>query len=420
MSKFHLVKAERGVKLKFMQSIHTYHRHKIWQIFHTDFWHFDLSIWLHVLARSLINVFVPILLLQIGYELKTVILYMMVFIGLSVPLDFVSHSLIKRLGAKNVLILAVVSIICSFVGLYLLKVDQFLLLFVMAFLMAVYDAFFWTSHLYLFEKINQKVEKIGEQTGILFAVKNLATMIGPAIGGSVLIVGGPHILIFSSIVVFSVSLIPLFQMKEIHDKPGLEEPLFRNFFKQAEEKINYLGVALFGVLQSAELYVWPVFIYLYFNNISSVAMVSVILSVTTIISSYFFGKAAKRDPNKLIALGALLAAIVWILRMIISTGFFYFASVFLMGVAILMMSVALLTRLFNRGREIGPLTAMTMRNAISMGGQFIFWLILALFVDVFGIGFIVATVAAIALIISSLAGVRLLREKASQPVPEAH
>ena len=111
------------------------------QLFNSDFWLFEFSVWLHVLGRSLISIFVPILMLKLGYTIGEVMIYYLIYNLLDVPLNFWARSLISKIGAKWVIIFATFFTISYFVAFYNLTVNNWTLLIVLALLAALYDSF---------------------------------------------------------------------------------------------------------------------------------------------------------------------------------------------------------------------------------------------------------------------------------------
>src|SRR5260370_579799 len=58
-----------------MRLFHHYHGLRAHHVVQREFWLFELSIWIHMVARSLIAVFLPILMLRLGYSVGAVIIY---------------------------------------------------------------------------------------------------------------------------------------------------------------------------------------------------------------------------------------------------------------------------------------------------------------------------------------------------------
>lgn len=382
-----------------MQSLHIYQARNHHRFFHTDMWRFGLSIWLHVIARSSISIFIPIFLLELGYTISTVITFYLLFAAIDVPLNFLAAKAILKFGAVRIYMIGTGAIIAFFAGFSQLELNQWYLLAVLTFLIAVYDSCYWVSHLYLFEKVSHKTKKISEDTGILYAITYFAALMGPAIGALVLLLSGSQSLIFLSIFIFILSIIPLTKMRVAHDKVKKEEKLVspKEFLKKSFEKRNYLSVALFALHKASEAVIWPIFIYVTFKTIESVAFVPVIISATSIVFSYIAGKFARRNREKIIAISAFLISILWFLRLAVVSANIYYMSIFFVSFLALFLSIALYSNVFEGAKKVGMLNTSTYSNAISMFGQFIVYLVIFFTVSVFKVSFIFAALGLFAL-----------------------
>ena len=380
-----------------MHLFHHYHRNDIGKLIHSPFWLFEVSIWLHVLARSVISVFIPVMLLINGVELRHIMVYYAVFMLIDIPLNFWARALTRWLGARWVIIIGTIGLLLYFSLFYTLNFTP-LTLFLMAFLAAWYDAHYYVGHIYLFIESGARQKKnAGSKTSILYIVKQFASLISPLIGAAVLIVSGQQNLILLSIVLFMISLIPLFAMDHIHDVPLEKSKPFTKFFKGWQEKRDYLSWALFGIHGSAEGVLWPLFIYITFESIESVAYLPVIISLTAMLFTFFAGKIRQADRSIFVGVGALLIAITWILRLNFSDDIFYYFTVFLVGLFTVMISVPLDTDLFERAKKVGSLDTAFYKNTISMTSKLFLYGAMVFVLNIFQVTFITAVVALLCL-----------------------
>lgn len=374
-----------------MQLTYFYHRHRLHRLAkHPDFYFFELAIWLHTLARSLIAVFVPILLFKSGYSISSIIIYYLVFHVIDVPLNFSVDSLIRKIGARKVMILGTLTTIAFFGLLGVLPPGNWPLLFLLAFLAAAYDALFWVAHIYIFIEANQEGLDTGKTVSALESVRKLASVAGPLVGALILVVMGKVPLVIVSATIFVLSIIPLFKMHHVRDLPNKKRPSFREFFSNPQEKRDYLSIALLGIHNEVDGILWPLFIFTVFGTIESVAAIPVIVSLSTVFFSYLAGKLTKQYRTRMIVVGSLTIACVWILRLTLQSTPIYYATVFLVGIFSLLVSIPLDVNIVARGLKIDSLAAATYRNTTSMSLRIPLYIALALSVEVFKISFGVA------------------------------
>lgn len=386
-----------------MQLTYFYHRHHLHRLAkHPDFYFFELAIWLHTLARSLIAVFVPILLFKSGYSISSIIIYYLVFNVIDVPLNFAVDNLVRKIGARKVMILGTLATIAFFGLLGVLPPGNWPLLFLLAFLAAAYDTLFWIAHIYIFIEANREGLDTGETVGALESVRKLASVAGPLVGALILVTMGKVSLVIASATIFVLSIVPLFKMHHIHDLPNKKRPSFREFFSNPQEKRNYLSIALLGIHNEVDGILWPLFIFTIFGTIESVAAVPVIVSLSTALFSYLAGKLTKQYRTRMIVVGSLTVACVWILRLTLQNTPIYYATVFLVGIFSLLVSIPIDVNIAARGLKIDSLAAATYRNTTSMSLRIPLYIALALSVEVFKISFGVAASSLFIIILVTL------------------
>jgi len=375
-----------------------YHRHGLHRLAsHPDLHRFELALWLHTLARSLVAIFVPILLLQIGHSIAQVMVYYLIYNAFDVPLNFLAGSLVRRIGARLVMILGTLATIGFFGLLGVLPPGHWPLLVLLAALAALYDTFFWVAHIYIFIETTREGVDAGRTVGAVEAIRKLGNVVGPTLGALILIGGGKVALVGASVIIFVLSMVPLFRMRDLHDIPASKKVAFREFFRDPQERRDYLSRALFGIHGDASEILWPLFIFTVFGTLGSVAAVPTIVALTTIIFSYLVGRLTREYRNRLIITGSLLIACVWILRMAVQDPLFYYVTVFLMGFLALLVDIPLDSNMTARGVRIGSLEAAVYRNTASMAPRVVLFGVLALAVGVFNVSFILAAASTLLL-----------------------
>ena len=332
-----------------MSSLHPYHHHELYRAIHSDFWRLESAIWLQTLAFSLVSIFIPILMLRYGYSLEAVIIYNLIFYGIDVPLNFLARKGVLAWGARVVTIIGIVCAAIFVATFHFLSLGGWSVLLGLAILEAFYDSFYWVGHFYLFIESSGKPEMAGRSTGIVTGVRILGGMLGPAVGAFVIVLGGQNLLLFASAVVFALAVVPLFSLRHLRNKPASKMPL-KEFLHESREKRDYLSFALYCIHATADNPIWPIFIFITLGTLNSIAILAVVVSVSTIILSYVTGAVTRRNAQSLIFAGSLCAALVWILRLAISNPIFYYASIFFIGFFAILISVPIESRIVERGR----------------------------------------------------------------------
>lgn len=385
-----------------MQLFHNYHHHKLYKMLHSDFGMFDFSIWIHVFARSLVAIFIPIFLLQMGFLIEEVLLYYIILHLTNIPLNFWAGWLTRKIGARKVIIIGVVFLILFFGTLYNLTMGNWWLLALMAVFASLYDAHYWVAHIFFFMKCSKKDDNVTTDASALSIVKQFAGILAPFFGALVLIFFTQKVLLGLSILILCLSFWPLFKIKDIDDKPKGKGKTIKEFFNNWETSKEYLFLALYSIHSSVESILWPIFIFMLFESLESVAALPIIISLSTIVFTYLTSHIDKKNRNTMIALGAVLISITWIFRMYTDSTIFYYFSVFLVAFFTILITLPLDSQMFENGEKKDALDTSMYRNVISMSSRVPLFIVLFVMVKVFEVGFIAAAISMFVLMLVNL------------------
>ncbi len=365
----------------------------------SDFFLFELSVWLHAVASGLVSVFIPILLLQIGFSIPVVIGYYIVYNLFDVPLNLVADKLVRIFGARWMIVAGTLFAALFFVILNAIEPGNLMLLLTLAIVAAIYDALYWVAHVFLFIKSNKKGGDVGKKTGLFYIARRLGSVAAPLVGAALLIFASKGALLWVGVIIFVLSLIPLIWVDDFSDMPEQEWVSWRTFFKAPEERNNYLTMVLFSMNRAAENVIWPMFIFITFGSIASVAFIPLVTGASTVGFAYFASKAKKTFRNRAIIVGAALIACTWVMRIFIEADWVYYVSILLVGFFTLLVTIPLDSNIFARAHTVGPLQTATMRNTTSMFGAFLFYATLGFFVYIFDASFVLAIIGTLGVIV---------------------
>jgi MFS family permease len=357
----------------------------------SDFWLYELAVWLHTLSQSFVTIFIPVLMLKLGYDLHTVVIFFLVYNTIDAPLNILARRVIRWLGARLTIALAILAVIGFFwIFLRLQSADTWMLLF-LAFLIAIYDSFYWVSHFFLFIESGKASKYAGTSTGSMYAVRQFGLLLGPAIGAVILIFFSRQVLIYAVIIGFALSLVPLVALNGFPDRPRGKSLSFKKFFSTWKGKRAFLSSAFYGIHDSVESNLFPLFIFTLFGTIQSVAVIPILLSVSAIGVAVILGRARPKRREMAIILGGILITLMWLVRITFGTPVVYYATVLAVSVCAYFVLVPLDSLIFEYGHKVGDtLSAAMYRNIAYMGANVVLYGTLLVFLDVFQTSFALA------------------------------
>lgn len=270
---------------------------------------FEIFVFISTFSRNLIEVFIPLILYKFGYSLKEVIFYFMLSNIFSLIIAFPFISLSKKYDNK----------ILTFIGIIAFVILQLLLnniifsttyLVLIAFLYAIYRRGYWISRRYYNMKVIKK-EKIASTFSIISIVNHLGVLISSYIGAILLDFMDINTVTYISIILFLISMIPLFKMEFKHIETNSKVKLI-----QTLKEVSFKNMYLFGSYELITVvkFLFSLYLFIYIKDTySTVGLFTLITNISVLIFTYLYGK--KIDGNKnFIKASIILTVLVYLLK----------------------------------------------------------------------------------------------------------
>jgi hypothetical protein len=176
----------------------------------------------------------------------------------------------------------------------------------MALLMAIYDAFYFIARNYSIIDSSLKKENLKKNNVIINIIDKISRFFGPMIGaGVILFTENESIILFITIFILIISFFPLLKYKKNDHIKNSKINFKEDLFYDKERRGDYINMSLSRFSETAEGVLWPIFIYLVFESLDSVAFLSVLVVFVSLFFTYLTIKMPQGNKNKYIFYGAI-------------------------------------------------------------------------------------------------------------------
>jgi hypothetical protein len=276
---------------------------------------------LRQIALSMISVFVPIYLLDLGFSLASVFLYLFLSYAGQTFATYIVTSRIERWGVKHTLIFSyliniVLYLMLSSAEAIIAGIPHLWFIFLIAVISAIQIAFFWTSHHFYFLETDDG-NGSGSKTGILNGIPVLFGIIGPLLGGFLITEEGFSLVFMISSLLLILASGSLFFSKNIKIKT--KKITLKKTLDLDRSSKNWIYV-----LQGFKLVVfavsWPLIMYYLDISLIGIGGVYFLANVVHSIFCYESGSwSDKRGSRRIIQIGLIGHNISLIARGLVTT-----------------------------------------------------------------------------------------------------
>ena len=244
--------------------------------------YYNIFILISTFARNIVEVFSIILLYKLGFSIKELMLFYVIYFLSSAIVSTVSLIISNKINFKYILLFS--SIIYAYSFYYLSNLNNnFLSLFIFAILLSISNYTYHPIRHYYALKVldNNKNKKIASILIINYIAIIIATYIGSYITDNI----GLEPIVYILIIFSLISIIPLFKLKIDNNKYKINLSI---------KKINKNKILFFSLEQGKVIFLLLQSLYLYIyvkNSIMYLGIFNIINSLASLFTIYFFSKS---------------------------------------------------------------------------------------------------------------------------------
>lgn len=289
---------------------------------------FNLYVFLSTFSRNLIEVFIPLILYKFGYSLKEVILYYLLVNIVLILLTYPCIWFSKKYSNRTLSLIGIFSFIIVQLLLNNLVYD-IKYIFVLSFFYSLYRIGYWLARRFYNLKVIHKKD-ISNSYSLISIVNQVALIISSYVGSLFLDFISIEVLTLISILLFLISLIPLYKLDFNHEKNDEKIELVKTI-----KRIPVRNLYMFGAYESINVtkFLFTLYLFIYVkNNYQVVGIMNVLTNVATIVFAYFYGKKIN-DKKNYVTLSILFISLVYFMKANSISYFLLVLISFLEGIA---------------------------------------------------------------------------------------
>ena len=308
---------------------------------------FNLYVFISTFARALIETFIPLLLFKFGYNLKEVVFYFLVYNLIELVISYPLVYLATKKGNKLLAIFGFIGFVLTQIMLNRMYIGLSYLI-IIATLYAVYRTGYWLSRRYFNLKVIQK-KNISSTYSIVTIVNQVALIFAGYIGSLILDFIGTNVLTIIAIVLYVISIIPLFMFKFEYDETNTDVKV--ELFKTLKE-VSFNNIYVFGSYEILNVlkFFFTLYLFIYVKNTyQTVGLFNLITNLSVMIFAFYYGKKTDGKKNYL-KLSIILTCLVYILKANVVSVLLVVISL-LEGIAIKMYEISMNKEMYSLSKK---------------------------------------------------------------------
>lgn len=277
-------------------------------------------------AKLLIEVFIPLILYNMNFTIKEIILFLIIKHALCTIFLPITKLVIKKKSTTFLMIISSILFTLSYIYLNFLTKNLFKLL-IFTTLLSMYLTFYWVGrHTYALSIIEDKKATDNVSLYTIFTI--LGGLFSTYIG-SILIEKTSYL--FLSIIVLFLMLISIIPLTKIKSKKETNEIKLINIITSFPKR-NYIFTFL-DQLRFVLVTIFPLYIYLNINkSYKYIGIINIVSGLGSIIYIYILKKLMDKNKSDYLSSSLLYLAITYTLKLFTKNNIIFLIIVFFEGI----------------------------------------------------------------------------------------
>ena len=272
---------------------------------------FNVFVFISSLARSLIEIFIPLYLYKTGVSFQEILLFYLFISGFSCLISFILLKLGKLIPYKYFIFISSISFIITYFLLNSVALSTISIL-ILALSYAIYRRSYWMVKRYYSIKYAAK-RNSGKASAWVTITSEGAGLISSLLGGVFLDNQQFMILALISLILFIISIVPLFSIKDYKEnknKPAAYKSILKSIPIQ-----NYLILFLYEGIFYVNLF-FPLYLYIYVDNTYSfVGLINLVIGISSMIFVWTFAKKMDKDKHDYLRLITFILGTIFLVKL---------------------------------------------------------------------------------------------------------
>ncbi len=308
---------------------------------------FNVYVFISTFARALIETFIPLLLFKFGYSLKEVVFYFLIYNFIELVISYPLVWIATKKGNKLLAILGFIGFVATQVTLNFMYKGLSYLILIGGFY-AVYRAGYWLSRRYFNLKVIHK-KNISSTYSIVTIVNQLALIFAGYIGALILDFVGTDVLTIIAVILYVISIIPLFMFKFEHDETNTDVKI--ELFKTLKD-VTLPNIYIFGSYEILNVikFFFTLYLFIYVKDTyQTVGLFNLITNLSVMVFAFYYGKKTDGKKNYL-KLSIILTCLVYIMKANVTSILLVIISL-LEGIAIKMYEISMNKEMYSLSKK---------------------------------------------------------------------
>lgn len=334
---------------------------------------FYLMMGIRNFGLSMISIFISSYIYSLQNSIVDVIVFLLInFIVMSIFFP-VAAKLTSKIGTVHTILFSVPLTVSFFYFLnYFSSIENFI--FFAGIIFGISEAFFWMAFNEEFSFIS-KTKKTSFELGITKIFITLAAVIGPFVGGVIILFTGFDYLFLIVIALIFIGTLPLLFSKDIKPKQKYKFS-FKKIYKSIHNPL-FFALAAQGTAHMSMIYLWPLFVFLIVSNYFELGLLSLISNIfyVLVIFLVIFRKSFF-EKIKLFKFGNILFGLTLMIRGLSQT-FFHIMGAWVLGAIFLpLIEIPFDSKAFQTSKKLNKPEFFVMREHALVFGRIFLLLVL--------------------------------------------
>lgn len=291
----------------------------------SDLKKYNIFITITSFSKSLVEIFIPLILYNYGFDIKYIILYMIIkyiFCIIMIPITF---KLNEKISISKIMILS--SFFFSLTYIYLNIMSKNILgIIILSLLFSIYLIFYWIGRrIYGLSIIEDK--KTTDNVSLYTMFTLLGSIPSSYIGSIILKRYGNYVLTIIVLILMLVSIIPLTKIKSVYNNKSNIKGIVKSFPK---ENYKFIILEQFRYILNN---LFPLYMYIYIKKeYSYIGITNLVCGIGSIGYIYFISKKMDKNKKDYFKVTSILISILYLLKISIFNTSYIFIIMLIEGI----------------------------------------------------------------------------------------